>query len=225
MKEKCIKVNEIATILALDPEDPRRRHLDECPRCASRLLLYQRFLTAGEASGADADAADAHLAEVMKSAIDRADISNEVPESNGLLERIVKGMFTRPVWATAAVVLVAAVALVWWQPWKEDGIVLRSDMASLPGAPHLSLGPVEALADGGMRLTWTPVEGAEGYVIKIRTSDLAEIARFGPVADTSFVIYRSMLPPEAPPVVLWRVVALRYGDEIGRSRPASLELP
>jgi hypothetical protein len=188
-------------------------------------LLYQRFLKAEEAPGADSAGADAHLAAVMESAIDHVGRSEGIRERRGFLERVVRGLFARPVWAAAAVVLVAAVALVWWQPWERDEIVLRSDRTSLPGAPQLSLGPVVELEDGGMRLSWKPVEGAEYYVIRIRIPDLTEIARFGPVPDTSFVVHRSMLPPEAPPVVLWRVVALRDGDEIGRSRPASLELP
>ncbi len=225
MKQKCIEISEIATVLRLPADDPRRRHLEECPRCASRLLLYQRFLSQEEIPGADPASADAHLARVMKSAIDSRKRPVDVPQGRGILERITQVLFPRPAWAAATVVLVAIVAVALWRPWTMDETILRSgDTPRLETIP-LSLAPPEMLKDGSIRFTWRPMENAESYVVHIRTPDLTEVAIFGAITDTSFVLHRSMLPPETPPVVLWRVVALQKGDEIGRSRPASLELP
>jgi hypothetical protein len=76
-----------------------------------------------------------------------------------------------------------------------------------------------------VRLSWRVVNTAGKYIIRIRNADLDEIGLFGPIPDTSFVLGPSLLPPDTPSPVLWRVIALRNGDEIGRSRPASLKLP
>ena len=55
-------------------------------------------------------------------------------------------------------------------------------------------------------------------------NDLGEIARLDPVTGTTAVVLKSQLPPNMPSTVLWRVVALHNGDEIGVSPPAPLDL-
>jgi hypothetical protein len=224
MKQNCIELDQIATVMKLGSDDPRRRHLEECPRCASRMLLYERFLASEELPGADTASADAHLAAVMKAAIERGSTPDVEPERGGFLARVTRALFVSPAWAGAAVVVVLALAVVWWQPWETEEVVFRGDK-SIPGVEQLLLEAPVTLEDGGVRLTWHSVEAADSYLIRFRTPDLDEIALLGPIADTSLVIDRSELPPGSPPVILWRVVALLNGDEIHRSRPASLELP
>lgn len=224
MKQNCIDIDQIATVLKLPPDDPRRRHLDECPRCASRSLMYRRFLAGEPVPGADPASADAHLAAVMKAAIDRRSTEDAGRERGGFLARATRAWFGRAAWAGAAVAVVVTVAVMWWKPWTTQETVFRGDKTP-PGVQQLLLEAPETVADGGVRLTWHAVDGADSYVVRFRTPELDEIALLGPTADTSLVIFRSTLPQGTPPVVLWRVVALQNGDQIRRSRPASLELP
>jgi len=225
MKQKCIDVEQIATVLKLPADDERRRHLEECPRCASRLLIYQRYLSGAAAPGSDPDEADAHLAAVVKAEINRSAHRKDAPKHGGWLARAADVLLACPAWAAAAVILVAAVAVLWWRPWTPSDTVLRDGPSAQPTSRQVLVNAATASADGTVRLSWQPLEGADGYVVTVRTPDLHEVARFGPTADTSFLLDRSMLPPETPSVLLWRVFALSGGDEIGRSRPASLELP
>lgn len=218
---RCIEPEEIATVLGLPPDDSRRRHLEECPRCASRLLLYQRFLSAAEAPGADSEGADLKLEAAMREAIYGAAASAE-PAPPSLARRRSRANAWRPVWAAAAALIVIAAAL-WWRPWSPDRTMLRSGEEGT-GVRAVRLLEPERLDHGAIRLSWRSLNGADGYVIRIRDLDLEEIARFGPLPDTTFVLQRSMLPPGTGSPVLWRVIALRSGDEIGRSGPASLEL-
>jgi hypothetical protein len=229
MKRKCIEIDKIASVLKLPADDERRQHLEQCPRCASRLLLYERYLSGAVRPGADPEDADLRLAAVMKSAIDRNDDDDDAPERGGFFARVAEVLAyagARPAWAAAAVivVVVAAAALV-WRPWSPQDTVLRDGKTPQEEVRQVLVDEVAVADEGAFLLSWRPFEGADGYAISVRTPELAEIARFGPVADTSFVLRRALLPLEAPSVLLWRVVALRAGDEIGRSRPASLKLP
>jgi hypothetical protein len=224
MKQNCIEIDQIANVLKLSPDDPRRRHLDECPRCASRSLMYRRFLAGEPVPGADPASADAHLAAVMKAAIDGRSQADDGRERGGFLARATRAWLGRAALAGAAVAVAVVVAVTWWKPWTTPETVLRGDKTSL-GVQQLPLEASQMVADGGVRLTWRSVDGADSYIIRLRTPELDEIALLGPTTDTSLVIHRSTLPPETPSVILWRVIARQNGDEIRRSRPASLELP
>lgn len=216
---KCIEPDQIATVLALPPDDARRRHLEECPRCASRVLIYRRFLSDTGVPGADPEAADQHLAAVVADAVRRP----PRPETDGFLARLAGRFAPRPLLAAAAVLVVAATVL-WWGPWRHDGTVLRSADGDFTGGQPVILSAPETLEDGGVRLSWHPLGEAGGYIIRFRNADLDEIGRFGPFPDTSWVLTPSVFPPDTPSPVLWRVIAVKNGDEIGRSEPASLHI-
>jgi hypothetical protein len=185
------------------------------------MLIYQRFLSGAEEAGANPEAAEEHLRDVMKEAIDRKARRADTRKRGGFLAWVSGVAFPRPAWAAAAAIVLVAAAVVWRQPWTTEQTVLRGD----DGLALLHVEPSQILKNGDVTLSWHPLADADGYLIHIRSAALEQIALFGPLADTTHVFDPDSLPSGTPQVLLWRVVALRAGDEIGRSQPASLQLP
>ena len=230
MEHKCLELDEIAAAAKLLLTDPRRRQLEECPRCSSQLLLYQQFMSAEAPEEADLAGADAHLADFMSEAIDRRAASPDTSSGDAPAWAGLKAWFGRllapsPALAGAAALLVVVMALAVWRPWTADQPVFRKDVSTPPGSRLLITESPEEQPDGSVRLAWQPVPGADSYQLLFRTPELAELAVFGPMTEISFILNRSQFPPDSPDLVLWQVSALRGGDEIARSRPASLKLP
>ncbi len=225
MTEKCIDIEQIAEVLELPDDDPRRRHLDECPRCSALLLSFQAFLGAEEIPGSDPVDAGERLSSFIQSKIAKTlsdtSMSGAAPDHPGFLAEVVQSLFRRPVWVMASLVIVAAGMLL-WKPWVEDPLVLRGTISAETGTP-LDLAAPRALEDGSTQLSWVPLDGADSYEVRLYDESLSEIARFGPVTETTFILDHSMLPVDAPDAMLWRIVALEEGDEIALSQPAPLE--
>jgi len=189
------------------------------------LASYQSFVKKEVVAGADPDDAHARLTAFVASEIgapgeSAADAKD--PGRKGLLSRLTEGLFMRPAWVAAALVILAA-GVLWWAPWTPDEIVLRGRTTSDVSQP-LTLSTPRALSGGGIRLEWTPMPVAESYQVVLYDKEFNEVARFEPTNETTLDIDRSMLPADAPGVLIWRVVALQRGDEIGASDPAPLEL-
>jgi hypothetical protein len=225
LTDECIDIGQFDDVLRLPDGDPRRRHLETCPKCSSQLALYRQFTAAEAIGGAKPEEADARLAEVMRKAIYEGSAAADDRSRSGFFARFFGAIVTKPAWGAVAAALLLAVAVAWWQPWTTEQPVLRGSDTSPAGLLRVQLVRPDTLADGSLRLAWNSLENAENYVVRIRNLELEEIATFGPVSDTTLVVRRSMLPKDAPSIVLWRVVAMHDGDEIGRSRPASLEFP
>jgi len=224
MTDQCFELEEAAEILALPDGHPRRRHSEDCPRCHTVLLSYSAFIDAPIAEESEADDAEARLSVFLESTIEgtSAEAPGSVRGGEGILPRMMRGLFARPVLAAATLVIVAA-GVMWWHPWTQDRPVLRSTSPGETGRP-LGLQPPQTVADGGVRLNWQPMDGADSYQERFYGNDLGEIARLDPVTGTTAVVLKSQLPPDTPSTVLWRVVALHNGDEIGVSPPAPLDL-
>ena len=180
MTEKCIDIEKIAEILALPDDDPRRRHLEECPRCSSILLSFQAFLEAEGVPGSDAADAEARLSAFIRANIEKAtpdtSMTQPAPERPGFLSEFIQGLFRRPVWVAAVLVIVAA-GMLWWQPWVQDQPVLRGTTPAGTGSP-LDLKVPQVLEDGSLRLAWIPLDGADAYEVRLYDEGLSEIARF-----------------------------------------------
>jgi hypothetical protein len=141
--------------------------------------------------------------------------------SGGFLD-ILFGPRLRPALALAAVVIVAGA--VWLSTANRRGgeePVMRGDVT----AGELRATAV-AVEPGTARLEWTPSAIADGYALVFLAPDLTEIARV-PVSEARFELKAAMLPGglTSGTSVLWRVVALHGGDEIARSRTATLVVP
>ena len=79
-------------------------------------------------------------------------------------------------------------------------------------------GETRVLDDGRVELTWTASEDADAYRVIVYGADLEELTRFEVENRTSFILYPDNLPRSGPsPTLLFRVLALRGGDEIARS--------
>ncbi len=220
---KCIEPESIEKVLRLPPDSPRRRHLEECPRCSSMLLLYRNFMAGEEVSGSDPIDADARLEAFMRNAMNAGTDAGGVKDRSRLA-RLAYTLASGPALAAAASVLIIA-AVLWWSPWSSQEPVLRGGGEGPPASRPVSLLAPQTLEDGAVMLSWRSLEGADEYLVRLRNSGLEEIASFGPSPDTVLVLRRSMLPEETKAEVFWRVIALTGGDETGRSAPASIDLP
>ena len=204
--ERCPAVETLAELAALPPGDPRRRHLDTCPRCQARLATYEEFLRAEPAgSGPRVDAALARLAANLEPdalgaaaggasfAVGGAAAAGETPPVRGgeaskgsgshdeqAADEPARGRLLRlpRPWRAALAAAAALLLLV-----GLDTIVPRREpplvlRAPSPDAPDaLVLEPPRALAGGGLELSWRPHPEADAYAVLILAPDLTERAR------------------------------------------------
>lgn len=209
MNGACYPLDELERVAALPAGDPGLAHLAGCPRCRARLASYRSFAAGAAAAGADPDDAEGRLAQALHRAIaetPRARSRRFGPPAHGAW---------RPALALAAV-LVAAVGL--WRfaatprPGAVEPPVLRGETVAAPAPVPLA---GRALADGRLVLSWRRQPGADAYRVALHGADLAEAARVEAGNDSTV----SVSPGAAR---FWRVIALRGGDEIGRSALAPL---
>lgn len=228
MSNDCIDVERIPEALELPADDSKRRHVETCPRCSAILASYQAFMNEEKVAGSDPDDAESRLTAFLASKIgaprDVIEVDAGVKDATRqrLMPRIVEGFFRRPAMVAALLVIIAA-GVLWWRPWIPDQTVLRGPSQGDVSQP-LTLSAPQKLSEGTVRLEWTPMAGADGYQVRLYDKSLNEIARLEPTSVTALIIDRSMLPVDAPDEMIWRVVALDGGDDIGSSDPAPLEL-
>lgn len=220
MNRRCPEIEHLAEVMRLPATDPRRRHVDDCPRCRSRAALYQRFLDPG-AVPAGADLEDARRR--MSAALER-EMRNEAGERRSLFDAL-RPLF-QPVWrpamglagAAAAVLLIVRLT---GGPGAGDGAFVLRDRATTSRAVPVLLQPVRQ-ADRAIVLRWASAPDADAYQVILFGTDLREKARYA-AADTFLRVDREQLRA-LPPSLFWAVAALRGGDEIGRTEPLTLDL-
>lgn len=224
MKTTCPPVESIADLLELPHHDPRRAHLDACPRCRARAAAFVSFMSASDIPGADPGKAQAHLGDVLDAAIGHppsATRASSRPREGTSVSRFRRWLAAlgapalRPVFAAAALLVTAGV--IWFaQPSREADRVLRGPVG---GAAMASPEGLEARPVGSdVWLTWRSVAGADGYEIVIYAPDLSVLARLGPMADTTVAVSAENLSAVAPGTTLsWKVVVLEQGDAAGDS--------
>lgn len=220
MSDRCLKPEEIGDLIALSaggpegpegPEgsdDPRWAHVDECPRCQALLQSYTAFLDpVGVPAGADLADAEVRLDAALGKEIGTTGKVVSPPTSFWNPFRV------RTLAAAAAVVIVA-IGLSVFRPGSEvispQEPVLRGIGA--PAAPFRC--QVGMLNEGVFRMTWPLIAEATGYRVVVYGEDLGELATFDVGMETSF----ELRPPEG--AAFCRVIAMRGGDEMGRSDPA-----
>jgi hypothetical protein len=211
-------------------DDPRVLALG--PAARARLRAYHAFMAGEAPEGARVEDAERRLAEAIEHEIgvplEPGATTTRRSPAPVQLERSAgwRSWFAppaRPVWAVALVLAVAGTSL-WYASERRapGGPVLRGNPTPAPLATRTS-----HLADGGVRLEWAPLPGAEGYAIVFLSADLSERARVRDLHDTHFDLRAGANPPGLPSgaQVLWRVIALRGGDEIERSPATSVRVP
>jgi len=92
---------------------------------------------------------------------------------------------------------------------------------------EIALSAPEKGPGGSLALHWSAAPEAERYAVVFVSPDLTEIARVEDLAEPSLDLSGASLPPGLDPGsdVLYRVVAMRGGDEIARSRTVAITLP
>lgn len=217
MSPNCIDVERIGDIESLPEAHPLRQHVASCPRCQSLWLSYQSFMKADVSEAQHLGPARAALEQTI-----RRKAQTEVAPSPraSRLDRRPGWAWWRPALVAAMAVVVTVVAVTLWRAGPSDEPVLRGtdNNGWALEAPQLS--------EGGIVFEWGAVPGADAYEVQLFDDALNEVYNSGPVTTTSTRVHRDSLPSVASGASLtWRVRALRGGDVVSTSPPASLTIP
>jgi hypothetical protein len=216
----CYDEDALGVILESPADDPRRRHVESCPRCGARALSYQRFLEA-EAGESLRSEDHARLATLRAELTGGPGVSRA--NTSAMRERARPGWreWFKPAWqsalAFAAVVIVAGVFLS--RPEGERAV----------RGPDDARGTATAVAarNGDVRFAWPTVPEADRYEVRIHSTGLGLLARFDAGPDSALTVPASDMPPEYRDgqVVLFRVVALAGSDELAAGTARPLQMP
>jgi len=228
MRDRCFSPDEIETIPRLPSDSPERRHLEACPRCRALLLTYREFvedLTAPDA--ADLQDAGERLRAAFRESMART--AGPTVRSRGLkvprwIRHLPRRIGRASVLVPAAAAILVVVGLYAGIEYLREATgpdSLRGPSPSERGAFEgaiLLLDP-RPIAVNGIELRWRSLPDVSSYEVVLFAADLKDLARLGPLSDTTCIVRRGDLLPEPPPgtVVGWQVVGLRDGAAVARS--------
>jgi hypothetical protein len=215
MSHRCTQPIELAALVALRADDPRRLEAMACPRCDSLLRAMDTFLE-GDASVPPEELAQA------KDALASALAAQHVRAPGQRVRRTERAdRHNLPRWGWG-LGLAAAVAMVVYlgapdqlRPARPSG-TLRGGAT----APALDLPLSWASADdtGQLRLTWPAVTGATRYEVELYSAALDTIGAFTSVAGPSLTIDTAAFGPDGPAGALCRIRAYGAAGPAGASR-------
>lgn len=205
--DRCYELDELLDAREAAASDPRRRHLEQCPRCRAALAEYLEFAEPGTLPRG-ADALDAGR---------RLDAFRKARLEPGV---IIRPWFRRPLTMMAGLAAVLMLAAGLPRFLSDQGappaeIILRD----LGDQEFALTAEVTSLPTGDVHWTWQAVPGADAYEVRLFGGSLA-LLQAEPAGDALELTLTA--PAEA---VAWQVVALRRGDELARSRPAPWPRP
>lgn len=199
--EHCIDIRDIPNLADLPAGDPRRRHLDACPRCRGLAEAHGLFMEPGATTDLEGLAdADVELQRRLTEALAaRSTARARSPR--------------RRLWlALAAVLALCAVGLTTTE-------VLRLRNGAPPRVGERLRGDTEATGlaastqNGTLHLAWTGAPAADAYVYVLFGADLVEIARHaGP--EPTLALATVDLPAAAG---FCQALAVSQGDTLARS--------
>ncbi len=199
--ESCFDIRKIPDLAELPTEDPRRRHLAECPRCRGLAEAHALFLAPGDTSDLE-DLAQAD-----------AELQGRLAETWALPSQATSPLRGQRRWlALAAVLAVCALGLT-------AGEVLRLRQGAMPrlgenlrGGDALSAVTV-ALQDNVLQFTWPDAPAADSYVFVFLGADLAETGR-----RTGTQALLALPTVDLPDTTAFcQVFAVSRGDTVARS--------
>jgi len=234
--DRCLSIEELDGILGLDPAHPRRRHLESCPRCSARLLVYREFIEdLSPAPGSDTRDAAVRLRQAFDEELDRGQIREGAvarPASSWTRwSWWLRPRTLQPAWALGVVLLVAGAfyAGLHYRSTREESDLLRT---TPPTGVVSERGRIDLLTPrvgpgGEVEMRWHAVPNADSYQVRLVGADLADLAHFGPVPDARLSLRPDQIPRNlsSGEVIGWEVVALRSGQEIARSPVSTLRIP
>jgi hypothetical protein len=245
MAIRCFDLEELAEVVGLEPSDPRRQHLEACPRCQALAMVFTEFLrdrsVPPESNPEDAAARlQAAFEEELSGGFapdhPPARSSSPSPTQGSPRARItprfpwLRATGLRPVLAAAVMVLVAGALYLnaEWRTGRDRSDVLRGapSTPSRATATGSWLLPVETDATGIRILRWRAVPGADAYEVRFFGADLRDFARIGPLTDTLLVLRAGVLPSDSVsgPVAGWQVTALQEGQALAVSSSGTVHL-
>lgn len=239
MMSACPPIERLEELIALDAGDPRRAHLESCPRCRSRMLAFTSFMEVHPVpDGARLEDARKRLSKVLREEVaSRAGDAPSAAQASTATERrprrglrlLLDWLAPRPrqVAVGLAALAVAVVVIIQVREERQDGSPLHLRGPEAPGWMAAAPGLHSVRADGALELRWPAMEGAEGYRLVFSGPELMEILRIEAGADTQYVLPAETVSElgSTGSTVFWRVQALRGGDTITQSPPGTLTLP
>jgi len=215
MSPNCIDVERIADVES-SPE--LRKHVADCPRCQSLWLSYQSFLRADVAGAPGADDARRSLEAVIRRQAGQA-AADVTPRTSRLAtRRRAELSWLRPGLIAAVAAVVAVVAISLWRGGSDEP-VLRGGSAS---TWSLQAPRVSGLA---VVFKWGAVPDADAYEVEVFDDALNLVLHSASVTTPTISVDRAAFSIIQPGTELtWRVRALRGGDVLATSPPASLTL-
>lgn len=240
MTQRCHTPEEITELAELGPDDPRRAHLDACPRCQAVLLSFREFLRAEPLpAGARPAQASEQLDRVLQAEILgppslAAASRQDAPEGGRWWDRLA-GRLRPPVLAPAlagAAVVALLVLLLPGRTPTEPARELRgasSEAASQGGDDVRDLIWTEttALAEGGWLLEWRLPSGADRAEVILYASDLSELLRREFRDEQQWRLATPAGGEAGWPAGAryWRVLGLQGAEEIARSTLQAIGQP
>lgn len=235
MSHRCEEPIELAALLELPPDAPRRLEAAGCPRCDSLLRAMSVFLD-GDAGLPDDDRtrAQRHLAGVLAGTMagrKERPVEAATPVAHG---RAARRRHRGQGWgwglglaATAAGVMF----LVAREPVAPPGPsgVLRGGAPPVTAAADLTVTVTAGDREGLVHLAWPAVPGADRYLVELFTADLDTLGIHGPLSEPALTVESASLRKSpgdrSPAAVLCRVRALDGAGEVAVSRLSHLTLP
>jgi hypothetical protein len=227
-----IEIEDLGGLAELPPDDPRRRTLQAQPSVRARLRAYQEFMSPVDAPAEKLRDAEDRLAGVLEREIGvpiEAGAGRPQARERAARGGIARWLFAprmRPVFAAAAILIVAGGTFLAISMGRRDERQLRGTTVPAPGAWN-ARPTVKTLSPGKVRLSWDPAPGAQTYTLVFLSGDLREVAQVTGQTRSDLLLSRDSLPLglASGQSLLWRVVAYRGADEVGRSSAGPIEIP
>lgn len=232
-RHECFGPEDLDALLEAPPGDPRRTEAEACPRCATNLASYARFLSPKTHPGADLDDARRRLRTFVEREIEggQAGEPNQVSDPKRRPVRL-RAWWPRqlagPVWAAAAIVVAIGAVALFRSQMGGGRDVLRGGPAPREGASGvIESFPAAALPSGSWQLRWRTAPNAVRYEVELLTVALESLRRLPVGVDTTLALDRETLLDAGPAgeALYWRVVAIGAGGEIAASPPRTLVAP
>jgi hypothetical protein len=232
MTSRCLTIEQLDRAGAWPDDDPRRLHIDNCPRCRALLASYRAFVEPSDAPpGADPAAAKRALAATLAHVImrdpgsaPRFEALRGRVDARGRWARWWDGPILRPALALAAGIMLTIGALELAdlrEPSAPDG-VLRGE----PGAESAVVinATLEFDSAGTAHIRWDPLSIADAYRVVVFDATLQKVTDWEVGSATALAVdlrTDTRFSPRQGPL-FWAVVASQNGDEIARSRLENL---
>ncbi len=212
MNDPCLGPEDLDSLLEGGGTPELQAHLERCRACRLLVEEYRCFLAAEPVAGADSGAAHDRLSGILPP----IKASRPAAAGPGLLARLFGGSHRLPILAGAALAVIALVVLLprgSRQPGSPTGVMRGA------GAPETDFRinrPVP-LTDGGWRLDWTAVTGADTYQVVILDQELRQVGQASAGAALSLELAPDRLPSAPSGPLFVRVLALAKDRELERT--------